>query len=56
MFISKKVCVQHTQTFKHTQACTLSLQRNEEKGLWRPWLAVVFAKVKHTHTHTLMNV
>lgn len=56
MLFQKTVCVQHTQTYKLTHAHTHSLKRNEDKGLWRPWLAVLFVKVGLTCTCTLTNV
>lgn len=48
MLFQKTVCVQHTQTYKVTHTHTLSLKRNEDEGLWRPWLA-------HTCTLTKRN-
>ena len=47
----KTVCVQHTRTYKLTRTHTRSLKRNEDKGLWRPWLAVLFVKVELTFLH-----
>lgn len=52
----KTVRVQHTQTYiKLTRTHTHSLQRNEDKGLWRPWLAVLFVKIEPTHLHMHAN-
>lgn len=56
MLFQKTVCVQHTQTYKLTHTHTHSLKRNEDKGLWRPWLAVIFVKVELPCTCTLTNV
>ena len=57
MLFQKTVCVQHTQTYKLTRTHTRSLKRNEDKGLWRPWLAVLFVKVEltflHMHAHNM---
>lgn len=59
MLLQKTVCVQHTQTYKLTRTYTRSLKRNEDKGLWRPWLAVLFVKVEltylHMHTHKCLG-
>lgn len=51
MLFQKTVCVQHTRTYKLTRTHTRSLKRNEDKGLWRPWLAVLFVKVELTYLH-----
>lgn len=59
MSFQKTVCVQHTQTYKLTHTHTHSLKRNEDKGLWRPWLAVIVVKVElpcflaHARSHML---
>lgn len=48
----KKQCVSSThKTYKLTHAHTHSLKRNEDKGFWRPWLAVFFVKVELTYLH-----
>lgn len=45
------VCPAHTNTQKLTRTHTRSLKRNEDKGVWRSWLAVSLVKVELTSLH-----
>lgn len=38
-----------------THAHARSLKRNEDKGLWRPWLAASFVKIQLSHWHMHAN-
>lgn len=49
----KRVCPAHTDMITHTHA--RSLKRNEDKGLWRPWLAASFVKTQLLYRHMHAN-
>lgn len=47
------MCPAHADMITHTHAC--SLKRNEDKGLWRPWLAAAFVEIQRSYRHMHAN-